>query len=80
MDTKFWGPSGWKILHLVAYTYPNNPTDEEKKKYSNFYSVIDKILPCKYCRNSLKKFYKQIPIKEYLESKELLTEWIYLIQ
>ena len=33
MDTKFWGPSGWKFLHLVAYTYPNNPTENNKITY-----------------------------------------------
>ena len=79
MDTKFWGPSGWKFLHLVAYTYPNNPTSAYKVNYKNFYLSLDKILPCKYCRNSLSKFYKQLPIIEYLDNKELLTEWIYLI-
>lgn len=79
MDTKFWGPSGWKFLHLVAYTYPNNPTNNDKLKFERFYNSLDKILPCKYCRQSLELFYKQLPINEYLENKEQLTEWIYLI-
>ena len=79
MDTKFWGPSGWKFLHLVAYTYPNNPTENNKITYKKFYDSLDTILRCKYCRQSLQLFYKQLPIDEYLYNKELLTEWIYLI-
>ena len=79
MDTKFWGPPGWKLLHQIAYTYPHKPNKSHKEKFKNFYNSIDKILPCKYCRISLCRYYKQLPIDPYLESKDLLTEWIYLI-
>ena len=79
MDTRFWGPSGWKILHIITYGYPTNPTVEDKQHYGLFFNSLKYILPCKYCRNSLTKFYKQIPIEENLESRDTLTLWIYNI-
>jgi hypothetical protein len=26
MDTRFWGPSGWKLLHLIAAEPTKDPT------------------------------------------------------
>jgi len=79
MDTKFWGPSGWILLHMIAYKYPNKPTKNQKETHKKFFESLQETLPCYYCRQSLQKFYQQLPIDEYLNSKELLTEWIYLI-
>jgi hypothetical protein len=79
MDTKFWGPSGWELLHIVAYTYPKYPSQSTKNKYKRFFLILDKILPCKYCRDSLHQFYKELPIKHYLDNRHKLTQWIYQI-
>lgn len=79
MDTKFWGPSGWILLHSIAYKYPLKPTIIIQNKYKRFYLILPKILPCKYCRNSLKEFYKELPIDNFLASRNKLTKWIYLI-
>ena len=79
MDTRFWGPSGWKLLHLITYGYPKEPTLDDKHNYGLFFNSLKYILPCKYCRSSLDKFYKQLPIEEHLVSKDTLTTWIYKI-
>lgn len=79
MDTRFWGPSGWKLLHLITYGYPINPTIKDKQTYGLFFNSLKHILPCKYCRKSLSKFYNQIPIENHLQSKEMLTLWFYQI-
>jgi|TARA_B110000967_G_C18843573_1_gene540721 hypothetical protein len=79
MDTRFWGPSGWKILHLVAYGYPDKPSLKDKQNYGLFFNSLKYILPCKYCRISLVKYYKQLPVEENLQSKETLILWIYNI-
>ena len=57
MDTRFWGPSGWQLFHLIAFTSPN-PQDvlEDMKD----------VLPCKYCRASTREFVaKHPPRKPY---------------
>lgn len=79
MDTKFWGPSGWKLLHSIAYTYPEIPTSEDRRHYGIFYSNLKFILPCKYCRKSLTGYYKSLPVEEHLESGRSLSKWLYEI-
>jgi hypothetical protein len=79
MDTRFWGPPGWKLFHQISYKYPENPTDQNKLDYGMFYSNLAYVLPCKYCRNSFTKYIKNLPIQDYLVSRAKLTEWIYLM-
>lgn len=55
IDTRYWGPSGWQLFHLIAFKSP------EAK------DVLDDmagILPCPFCRESTTKFVKQHPLKE----------------
>ena len=51
----FWGPSAWRFIHATSFTYPNNPTQEEKKYYIDFILNLQNILPCYACRENLKK-------------------------
>ena len=37
MDTKFWGPDGWKLLHSICEKYPENPKLRDKEIYSEFF-------------------------------------------
>jgi len=61
MDTRFWGPSGWKLLHLVSFNYTYTP--ENAVLYSTFFETIPYILPCKYCRTSLTDYYREHPFQ-----------------
>ena len=85
MMTKVWGPAGWLFLHSVVYGYPtkidpkNKNHIERKKDMKNFFKSIGGVFPCVYCRNSFKKFTKQIPIDNYLNSRKDLTLWLYKI-
>ncbi len=79
MDTKFWGPQGWKLLHLIVYTYPQEPTKYQRRNYAKFFNSFQYVLPCRYCRESLIRFYKEVPIEDYLDSRNKMTEWMYLI-
>ncbi len=53
MDTRFWGPSAWKLLHLIAYSQSGTP---------QFWKSIQYVLPCKYCRSSISGYYETNPI------------------
>lgn len=79
MDTRFWGPSGWKLLHLIAYSYPDEPSIIDKQKFGMFYNNLKYVLPCKYCRISLTGFMEELELEKYMDSKRKLTKWIYLI-
>ena len=77
MDTRFWGPDGWLILHTTMYNLPKKMTEIEKKKLTKFIKLTSKILPCKYCRISMSKYIKSLPIEKHVTSKEKAIKWIY---
>jgi len=64
MDTRYWGPSGWQLLHLIA----------AKGASKSFWETIPYILPCKFCRASLTDFYKELPVPEIQQDI-----WLYKI-
>ena len=79
MDTKFWGPGGWRFLHTITFNYPENPTAADKRNYKSLFLNFQFTLPCKYCRESYAKFLRELPIEPYLASRSKLTMWLYLI-
>lgn len=64
MDTRYWGPSGWQLLHLIA----------AKGASKSFWDVIPFILPCKFCRASLTEYYKDLPVPDSQQDV-----WLYKI-
>ena len=56
MDTRFWGPSGWQLLHMVTFT------KGLLAPKTRFFRTIQDVLPCKYCRASTKEFVKDMPL------------------
>jgi hypothetical protein len=50
MDTRFWGPSGWQLLHLIAAE--NLPSPDKKRVFI----AQQYILPCRFCRESTMEF------------------------
>ena len=62
MLTSVWGPSMWHTLHTISFNYPVNPSSKEKKQYFIFFNSLGNILPCRYCRENLKKNLKCNPL------------------
>tara|TARA_B110000208_G_C11690111_1_gene401959 strand:+ start:65 stop:685 length:621 start_codon:yes stop_codon:yes gene_type:complete len=85
MMTKIWGPPGWLFLHSVTFGYPyfiniHNKEDIFKREYyRNFFLGLGKIFPCRYCRESYEVFIEEIPIDNFLNSRDDLCYWLYLI-
>lgn len=75
MDTRFWGPSGWRLLHLITFTYVPSKKNEVKE----FFELLPYVLPCKFCRASLTEYMRTEPIESALESKSKLTHWMYRV-
>lgn len=74
-----WGPSMWKSIHTIAVSYPLNPTHIDKKNYKQFFKYLAKVLPCKSCSSSFRKYMKHLPIDNYLSTNKRLLYWTYLI-
>jgi len=75
MDTRFWGPSGWRLLHLITFTY--EPSQAEK--VGKFFETLPYVLPCKFCRCSLTEYMDEDPVHEALSSRKALTKWLWRI-
>jgi len=58
MDTRFWGPSGWRLLHLIAFAAPTL----NKTHLHTLFETLPYVLPCKFCRASLTDYYTVDPI------------------
>jgi hypothetical protein len=69
MDTRWWGPSGWRLLHLIAaspYAAANR----------TFWEMLPFVLPCKFCRASLSEYYEKHPIPA---SRDAFPKWLWTI-
>ena len=71
MDTRFWGPSGWRLLHLAVAT-PQKERSETKLR-DNFLE-LPYVLPCKFCRYSLSGYYEIHPVPHNFNRYE---RWLY---
>lgn len=69
MDTRYWGPSGWRLLHLIAAS----PSTTKSKQ---FWKLLPFVLPCKFCRASLSIYYEKHPIPSNAKD---FPEWLYTI-
>ena len=78
MLTSVWGPGLWFFLHTISFNYPMKPTEKQKKQYKNFILQLKYILPCRYCRENLKKNLKTLPLRERdLKDRESFSRWVY---
>ena len=60
MLTSVWGPAKWHFLHTISFNYPVKPTKQNKDDYYNYILSLEKILPCRHCRENIPKNLKKI--------------------
>lgn len=68
MDTRYWGPSGWRLLHLISFS--SHPNREDVYR---FFNTLPYVLPCKYCRMSFSENITKDPI----EKAESIPRWLW---
>lgn len=78
MLTSVWGPSLWHYLHIMSFNYPVKPSQEQKEKHREFILNLQYTLPCRYCRENLKRNLKQLPLScNALKNRENFSRWVY---
>ena len=79
MQIKFeqsdWGPQAWSFIHYIALSYPDNPTEEDKNNYKDFYINLQNVLPCPKCASNYKDNLERIPIDTSLVGNKELFKW-----
>ena len=76
MDPNIWGPHAWFFLHSVALAYPENPNEEEKIQYYNFFKSLSFVLPCTVCRENYKNHFMKNKLKNNLNNKTDINKWL----
>ena len=78
MLTAIWGPPMWHTLHTISFNYPVKPSKEQKDNYYQYFLTLQHILPCKYCRENLKKNLKNKPLQLCdMKNRETYSRFIY---
>lgn len=76
--TTVWGPALWHSLHTISFNYPVKPTYDDKKHYKEFMLNLVNVLPCKYCRENLKRNYKVFPLTmECMKNRNSFSRYVY---
>lgn len=79
LNPKIWGPHAWIFLHSVTLSYPNNPSDLDKKTFKYFFLNLKDILPCQKCRYNYRNHLQKYNIDDYLNNREDLVKWLIMI-
>jgi len=78
LNSNAWGNGAWVFLHSITLTYPNDPTENDKKMYKNFFESLGYLLPCNECSNHYNNYIKLNPINSnVLKDKLSLSIWLY---
>lgn len=78
LNSNIWGNGAWIFLHSITLTYPNNPTENDKKTYKSFFDTLGYLLPCNQCSNHYNDYINSNPLDDkVLKNKETLTIWLY---
>ena len=75
MIPDIWGKHMWFSIHFIAQDYPIDPSPEDAKNYRVFFENLGNVLPCYKCGVNYNRHFKEMPIDDYLGSRELLFAW-----
>jgi hypothetical protein len=68
------GKSTWSLLHIMASTYPVNPTPEIVQDHRIFFQLLPRLYPCPDCRAHMRKMFNELPPQ--LENREKFMNWL----
>ena len=78
-NNNVWGPSAWTFLHTITFNYPEDPTEDDKRKYYNFFMNLKDVLPCKKCQAHYKENIQKYDLSDNLDSRQDLVQWLIYI-
>ena len=76
LPKKAWGPSFWRMLHLLAESFPGDePTDYDRAKYKELVELVCELLPCMECRKHANKYLQANRLK--ITDRESLAMYLF---
>ncbi len=79
LDPAVWGPRYWFVLHTIALTYPEYPTDVTKKKYYDLIQNLPLFMPQSQSGGGLAAFLDRYPPTPYLDSRDSFQRWVHFL-
>lgn len=87
MSTKFWGPGAWRFLFsCIMGGYPpviDRRKSDHKRIQKEFLALFNSLrytLGCHFCRESYAQFLKDLPIRDFMNTRIELMYWLYLVR
>lgn len=77
MKTSFWGPQTWQLIHAIAHTFPDQPTEAEQSAVHGLMDAMIKLLPCALCRGNLAKELDALPPDT--SSRSAMIKWAWTL-
>lgn len=68
------GKGTWTFLHILAATYPVNPSPEVIQDHKLFFQLLPRIYPCPDCRVHMRQMFHELPPR--LESRSAFVHWM----
>lgn len=80
MNPVIWGPMLWGIMADIANYYDSgiDHTKEYRDIVISFFKSMAFLLPCKYCRQSYRRYITNIPPEPYFQESQGIT-WLWQI-
>ena len=75
LPKKGWGPKFWRCLHLMAESFPLEPTEYDKIRYREWLSITLELLPCMECRKHANQYMQENPIN--FKTREEFAMYVY---
>lgn len=72
-----WGPSFWRMLHTIAYAYPEAPTQAQKSAVTDLLNSLKQLLPCAKCRAHYTEYLDTHAWHQSLDSRDALARFVY---
>lgn len=73
MDTRFWGPPGWRLLHLISVS---DAPRRNSVAVAEWFELIAYVLPCKFCRASYAQYIEEDPVPR---KPDELARWLWAL-
>lgn len=78
MLVSVWGPALWHSLHTISFNYPVKPRLTDMRNYRRFMLNLVNVLPCRHCRENLKKNYKAFPLTmNCMKDRNRFSRYVY---
>lgn len=86
MQTSKWGSRGWTFLHCLPLCCEDELKEEQREEWIEFIELLQKMLPCKYCRASYANFIQEDTVADGLSNskfkghcKVALANWLFAL-